>query len=189
MNVRLDTEIHFHEQDVVSIYSDDFSSSQNDEKIGVIATAVLFALRNLSNLNGHESADKLARVLTDAPKLIEQYASNSVDSGFQLVQYPGNPGRKRFLVSLRLSEATFNFKMKPKGFGFLSTGIGYYVPVAMLAYLRKQALAYCKDQEFLGLLGNSMRACGSYHLNRQITLSNQMQLGGLTMAPVVERYT
>jgi len=188
MNVRVDTEIHFHEQEVVSVYSEDFSDSELSAKIGGIGTATLFALRNLYNLGGQESADRLALVLLDAPAIIGKLVGNDYPTGFRLIPYAGSKGRKRFLTSLRLNPETFNFTLSPKGFGLLAKGINFYVPVALLAYVQWLVENRKIDKDFLGYLGQSLKECGRLQSHGQITAANQMQLAAAVLAHSCSEY-
>lgn len=124
MNIGMNLEIHFHQQDEASVYLESDASGK-DEKFGEILLFCCFALRTMSNFGRNSIASSLATMLSQiGDHLIELPNLHSPDEA-KLVSYQGNQGRKRFVAKLRYNDKNFTFKFKPKGL-FLTGGIDYY---------------------------------------------------------------
>jgi hypothetical protein len=108
MNVDMTVEIHFQQQDQVSIVLK-HGGSPEDERPGELMIAVMLAIRVMSNLGVHQLTDTLATLLTDAPFRIKQFAVGSETAGVALVQHRGYPGRKRFLATVKTDGETGKF--------------------------------------------------------------------------------
>ena len=142
-------EIHFHQQDEVSVFFESNVSGQM-EMIGEIHLFVLFAIRQMSNLGAH--ADPLAEMLMRIDEGIGLFASGQEIGGVRLIRYPGTRGMKRFLLSAQFfSGGQASFSMKAEGFGLLWQGMGYYGPTAVTTLLRFLAIKNSNSASYLGL--------------------------------------
>lgn len=148
----------------------------------------MFALRSLNGLGANNTSDRLASYLSQSPLVIQELAGGIVTGGLALVPYPGYQGRKRFLGKLRLHDGRLRYDHRAKGFGWLSTGIGYYSPVAVLGLLRYFAMKRHEDQDFLTSLSDAAAACAQLHLARKISITNQSQLGMSVLATTSRQY-
>lgn len=187
MNLQANSEIHFHEQEVLSVFSECFCVG-NEEKLAEVALGVFFALRNLGNLAGDQSASRLGQILIDAPNFVPQFATQKANGGFRLIDYPGHPGRKSFSCSLQMSENGVRFAMTPRGFGWLATGINFYAPIAVLGYLRSTAIKRSDDAPYQSVLAKAFQICGQLQLANRIGLSNQNELGCVALTPAFDEY-
>jgi hypothetical protein len=187
MNIAQNIEIHFHQQNQVSIFHE-INVSGDDEKTGEIAGLTLFALRMMSNLGANDTSDSLGSILAGAAEIVPEFAARAATESFQLIQYPGYQGRKRFLATLRMTDDSTRFDMKAKGFGWLATGVGYYGPVSVVALLRYLAENHSNDTDFLQAVVVAAEMCGHLQLRRQISLTNQLQLALMTIATACENY-
>jgi hypothetical protein len=158
-----DLEIWFPDQDRVSVFLESSFADEEDEEMHEVMLFALFAARQIANFGGDATAQSLSWALTaldeDAPL---RSAMEKLD-GVALVPPSSGGGRKGFKAEYRLSKRGF-FKVKPKGFGMLGSGVGYYAPtstIALLAYLlgrressqARRALALAAN--FVGMAGLS----------------------------------
>lgn len=187
MEAALNAEIHFHEQEVVSVFMEAFTNGI-DEKLTEIVLAAFFALRMGSNLGAHPAAQHLATILTDSHGFVNRFARGETDGGFRLIQYPGYQGRKKFDSTVRISEQGARFNLSSKGLGWFATGVNYYGPIAVLAYVRALAVKRSADADFLNELATALRTCGEMQLAGIVTLSNQIQLGMKASVNAAHRY-
>jgi hypothetical protein len=187
MEATLNAEINFHEQEVISVFMEAFSNGI-DERLVEITLAAFFALRMVSNLGADPSAQRLAIILSDAHEISSRFAQGDTDGGFQLIPYPGYQGRKRFVASVRFAQRGSRFDLTSRGLGWLAKGVGYYGPIAVLAYVRALSIKRKADPEFLNELSTALRECGQMQLAGLVTLSNQLQLGMQASSSAVHRY-
>ena len=175
MNISLNVELHFHEQEKVSVYLES-NTSGDDETFGEVSLFAMFAIRMISNLGPVDVSDQLATLLTAAPNVICEMASGRVIGGVELVPYAGYPGRKRFLAQFGLDSRGPHFGFQVKGLGWLWTGLRYYGPVAVIALMRYLAIKRPDDGLFLKRLSKAAALVGHTQLGRTITLTNHYQL-------------
>lgn len=187
MEAVLNAEIHFHEQEVISVFMEAFTNGI-DEKLAEIVLAAFFALRMGSNLGSHPAAQHLATILTDSHGFVNRFARGQTDGGFRLIPYPGYAGRKKFVSNVRIAEQGARFNLTTKGLGWFATGVNYYGPIAVLAYVRALAVKRSSDAEFLNELATALRTCGEMQLAGMVTLSNQVQLGLRASVGAAHRY-
>jgi hypothetical protein len=181
MNIRSSFELHFHQQEQVSVYLETTASGLEQE-LGEIALFTCLSVRILCNLGVNDTSDTLARFLANSSQGVKEFASGTSTGGFELINYPGYKGRKRFTLNLKMSDSEFNFDLAQNGFGFLARGYGFYAPVAVCALLRFLAVKHSQQNTFLSSLGQAAEACGHLHLQRRITLGNQRELGMAVLA-------
>lgn len=176
MNIIQKAEVHFHQQEQLSVYLES-NSTDEFEKVGEIGLLTMFALRQLSNLGTSEEAAKLAKFLCAAGELVAAFASGESPGGFELIPYPGHEGRKRFYATVELHTDQIRFDMKPEGFDLLGTGLGYYAPIAVLGMFQHLARRRVTDEEYLRQLAAAVCLCGGAHMRGEVGLTNQLQLG------------
>jgi hypothetical protein len=173
--IAVTAEIHFHEQDVVSIFHET-NVGGSEEKFAELSFAAGFAIRIMSNLGTHELTDALAQQLQLVGQIIAQPIEQLLNMQPRVIRYPGHPGRKQFNISLRMTDQSFKFGYSDKGFGFLSKGLGYYGPAAVQSVFRYFASRRSNDDIYLNALANCAIASGQFQLGRKITLTNHAQL-------------
>jgi hypothetical protein len=175
-------EVHFHQQDQASVFSQSNIADSWNERLAEIGLFSFYSLRMFSNLGVNETSDALASMMLDPEEAIENIS---------VVAYPGHPGRYSFLSTLTFGEGfqfllpmagQARFDFKPKGFGFLARGVGYYGPTSVLVLLRYLAEKRDSDQVYLEALAEMASFLGQWHLARKIGLGNQNQLGLLAMS-------
>jgi tetratricopeptide (TPR) repeat protein len=182
MNIGMNLEIHFHQQDEASVYLESVASGK-DEKFGEILLFCCFALRTMSNFGRHSIASSLATMLSQiGDHLIELPNRHSPDEA-KLVSYQGNQGRKRFVAKLRYNDKNFTFKFKPKGL-FLTGGIDYYAPNSVMILLRYLVEKRIDDEAFISSLSQATKKCGEAYIGRQISMWTHNQTA-LTIASSV----
>jgi hypothetical protein len=177
----IQAEVHFHQQEQASVFSQSNLADPWNERLAEIGLFSFYCLRMFSNLGVNETSDALASMLQDPEAAIENIVVEA---------YPGHPGRYSFLTTLAFDEGfqfllpmagQARFDFKPKGFGFLARGVGYYGPVSVLVLLRYLAEKRDSDQVYLEAFVEMAGFLGQWHLARKIGLGNQNQLGILAM--------
>lgn len=173
----IQAEVHFHQQDQASVFSQSNIADSWNERLAEIGLFSFYSLRMFSNLGTNETSDTLALMLQDPESAIEDVS---------VAAYSGYRGRHSFLSSLRFNEGfqfllpmagQARFDFKAKGFGFLARGVGYYGPASVLVLLRYLAEKRESDQVFLEALMEMAGFLGQWHLAREIGLRNQNELG------------
>jgi hypothetical protein len=173
-------ELHFHEQEIVSIFHET-NVSGAEEQFAELAFFGAYTIRCFSNLGVNQTTDNLAESLFACARIIAGLTPDTDPSLLlelkpKVIPYPGYAGRKQFINFFLLSPAQFRFDHTPKGFGWLATGVGYYVPVSVLALLRYFASRRLDDTSYLQTLAAVASACGNLQVNRQIDLNNHLLL-------------
>ena len=175
MNIVEKSEVHFHEQERLSVYLESNSSCEL-EKVGEIGLLTMFALRMLSNLGKSQEADGLAQALCRAEDIVPLFATGQATGGFELIPYPGYEGRKRFYATFLLRDDELRLDMTPKGFGLLGTGLRYYAPVAVLGMLRHLAMKRATDGAYLQRLATAASFCGTHTRGEKSALPTRLNL-------------
>jgi hypothetical protein len=176
MKIHENVEVHFYEQEMLSVFLESNSTGVN-EMLGEVGLLTMFAIRMMSNLGVHELTDHLARMLEVAPQVIGDLANGLEPGGVKLTQYPGQQGRKQFISQLRITDDGLAFNMQVKGFDQFATGVGYYGPIAVVGLMRYLAIRRKDDSEYLARLSTSAAYAGCGQLQRRITISNHGELG------------
>ena len=123
--IALNAEVHFHEQEVVSIFHET-NVADIEEQFAELVFAGAFAIRSMSNLGTHAVTDALGYQLQMVGQLIVETPDDLLAPKPRIVPYPGYTGRKRFISKLRLTASQMQLDYSAKGFGWLATGVGYY---------------------------------------------------------------
>jgi hypothetical protein len=185
--IAVNGELHFHEQEVLSIFHET-NVSGRDEQFAELVFAGAFAIRSMSNLGVHDVTDALGQQLQLLGPLIDESPRAILTLRPQIVQYPGNAGRKRFIAKLRLTTTQMKLDYAAKGFGFLAKGVGYYVPAAVSSLFRYFASRRLEDDSYLTALANVAAGCGQLQLQRQIRLTNHPQLVMILIGSFMEDF-
>lgn len=175
MNIQSNLEINFHQQDEASVFLENTASGK-EEKFGEILLFCCVALRTIVNFGNHPAAGQIAMLLSQVGGNLKELAEHDSPDGPKLIDYPGTAGRKRFLVTMRCSDDNFNFQYKPKGFGLLGSGTGYYAPNAVMLLLRYLAKKRLDDKEFIEGLKNVAEQCGAVYDSGKLSIPNQSQI-------------
>ncbi|CAD7767004.1 MAG: hypothetical protein DNFNHJIP_00410 [Candidatus Argoarchaeum ethanivorans] len=184
MNIGMNLEIHFHQQDEASVYLESDAIGK-DEKFGEILLFCCFALRTMSNFGRCSIASSLATRLSQiGDNLIELSNLHSPDEA-KLVSYQGNPARKRFVVKLRYNDKNFTFKFKPKGL-FLTGGIDYYAPNSVMILLKYLVEKRIDDEAFISSLSQATKECGDAYIGGKISMRTHNQTALMIAFSVTE---
>src|SRR5262249_45723584 len=173
-DVTVKLEIHFHEQEVASVFLENngISAAAN---FGEVYIFILYAIRQLATL-GEPEAGMLAPLLFNCTDIIPDLAGRHELGGVKIIQYPGKQGRKVLHAKFSLRQNSQSFHFNTKGFGLFSSGIGYYSPTSVFVLLRYLAMKHAADEEYLTKLAESAKLCGASHLNRHLSMTNQTQI-------------
>ena len=185
--ITLNAEVHFHEQEVVSIFHET-NVADTEEQFAELVFAGAFAIRSMSNLGTDAVTDALGGQLQLVGQLIVETPEDLLTPKPKIVPYPGYAGRKRFISKLRLSSSQMRLGYSQEGFGWLATGLGYYCPNAVQSVFRYFADRRSKDDAYRSALANVAVGCGQLQLTRQIRLTNHTQLVMFLVATCMEGY-
>lgn len=178
-------EVHFYSQNVYAVFP--FCAEGKEYlREGELQSLTLFVLRMLVNFGVNSTSDTLAKALLEMPKMIPLFASGKHDGDLQLVRHTGEDGRHRFRSFLNLTDGKIEYQFIPQGFGWFSTGVGYYGPMAVMGLVRFFALERSNDPIYHRSMGEICRTLGSMHLNRQLTLTGQNFLARRIVANILE---
>ncbi|MDP8929963.1 MAG: hypothetical protein M3O70_15695, partial [Actinomycetota bacterium] len=160
MNMAANVEIHFHQQDQVSVF---LETNVRELKEAYLETLVfcLFSSRELANLGRGEAARNTALVLQGMRGNLIPFLDHHHD--VRIVQYQGARGRKRFEARLRLDDL-IRFNLNLRGFGLLGTGLNYYGFAAVFSLLRFLAMKRRHDEGFIERLEEAAANVGDQWL-------------------------
>ena len=125
--ITINTEINFHEQDVASIFYET-NVARREVPFAELCFTGAFAIRMMSNLRANETTDMIGHYLKMLARLIRETPQELSEQTPKLIDYPGTPGRKRFIGNLRLGPQRMQLDFKAKEFEFFARGVGYYGP-------------------------------------------------------------
>ena len=158
MKIYAGAEIHFHEQEKVSVFFES-NSTGKEEWVGELMLLGAYTNRMLVNLGGkNEATHILANTLIKCGEDLSEI-ERQIDC--ELVDYRGVPGRKRFIAKLNIKDEDISFNLKAKGFGILARGVGYYAPVSIFMLAKHLILRRRGDTDYLGQLSEIMSYYGS----------------------------
>jgi len=141
-NYGANLEIHFHQQNEVSIFLENTTSGEDEIKSDLFLLS-FFIARKLANLEQDNSiGQSLAFVLENIEEQLDKIFDPNKFDDVLLVPYKGVRGRKRFLAHMVVSDERVNFRLKPKGFGILGKGLGYYSPVSAIMLIKYMGNKY-----------------------------------------------
>ena len=187
MDISQKVEIHFHQQEQLSLFHES-NATGAEEKLGEVALVAFYVLRTLCSLGQSQESTTLAQLLSTAFETVPTFANGSATGGFDLITYAGSQGRKRFLADIRLTDSNTSFNYKPKGFGIMGSGLGYYAPISTLAIIRYFSMKRAEDSEFLVSLAEAGATCGEAYLHAQVSMTNQLPLGNFIVAKACSSY-
>ncbi len=167
MNIVQTAEIHFYDQEKVSLYLQSNSSDQV-EKLGEIALGAFYGVRMMSNLGHGDPSDRIAMLLELFPSTARQFAEGSVIGNLNLIEYPGYDGRSQSLLDLRMIDGGVEFRVEP--------GVGFYAPASVLALEFHLARRRWSDPAFLRALSTTLAACAALYRRDMIRRHNHAQL-------------
>jgi len=177
MTIGAKVEIHFHQQEQASVYLES-TVSGDQERVAEIALVAVLAIRIFSNLGANETSDNLAKILLNLA-----FMTSAINSGVELIPYPGQQGRKVFVATMQMTSETFVSNVTSTGFNWLKTGYAYYGPVSVLILVqflmmkRGQTSRPTSDLAFPTCLARTCGLCGELHMARRISpLTNHHQL-------------
>ena len=167
-------EVHFHDQDVASVFSETTESGDTMQYLEVVHFA-LFSARTLVNLGAGDHQSSLAlllrETLSDPEGSLRDLPSAEVVGGVSLLEQSVGEGKRRFVSAVTIPRdgglglrqvrggvaPTVEYSYSPKGFGMLGRGLGYYAPhsvITLLRYLIRKHQAH-------DLLASSLLIAGS----------------------------
>lgn len=170
--------VHFHAQDRASVSLTSTAVGEEAKFVEILLFAC-FALRHIANLERSQGPDLVADLLTTVDDdAMQQMASDEADifGDVQLVSHTAQSGGKSFEATLRFSDGSLDFRLKPRGFGLMARGVGFYSPHSvglLVMYLAKRRK---HDAAFLNGLGRAASMCGRRHQTGGLTLANHVEL-------------
>jgi hypothetical protein len=166
------SEIHFHEQDCTSVFTE-ASLPRDYRHVWEIQLFVHFAIRQMLCVG--QPAVPLAQGLRYGPKVgTPEFAAEM--EVLRIVPYPGHKGRKYFTLQFVGNDDRKHFAMKAHGFGLMYRGINYYAPMSVMAFLEVLAAEHRDNPDYLAALSCAASLCGFVHLNNEIRVDNQEKL-------------
>lgn len=172
-------EVHFHEQDVASVFLENSGTNEDAQFLEVLLVA-LYACRQLANLGPGPVSASLASALVAAPDLMAAAADHEgieTQGGIaRLISYPGTPGRKSFYARMELHRGQVQFNLWMKGFGWFGQGVDYYSPMSVLVLLTYMARKNRTDRLHLKRLANAALGCGLQAQKTPIPVSSQVAI-------------
>ena len=172
-----ETELHFHQQDQMSVYTASTVIGEDSNYIGEIGTLIFYAIRMMGNLANRPESYALAELLLNSQTIISLNNVGLQRDDLELVPYPGHKGRHSFLLSYSWGKSyPPKFKFKGKGFGLLWKGIGYYGPTSVLGFLRHLGAKHKGDNSYVEAVGEAMRLLANAHLDGTLKATNSYDL-------------
>ncbi len=169
----MELRIDFYQQDEASLFLE--SNTPGDlQKYYEVLLFVGFALRQLKNLGRIQVALATANLLTIIGDEIKQLVEYSGPDFPTIVDYRGNPGRKRFLVVLDVENEKVGMSVYPKGFGILGRGINYYVPNTVLLLIRFLVNRNIDNELALKRLSLAAKMCGNLVIEKKLSTFDYM---------------
>ena len=185
MNIGMNLEVHFYQQDEASVYLE-CKNSGKYEKFGEILLLCCYTLRHIVNFKDDEPiASSIAAFLLQIDNLID-LAEHDIPDVAKLVVYKGSPGRKRFLATLKCTDENLIFKLKAKGFGLFARGMGYYGPNSIVVLLRYLVKKRVNEHEFINALSQAVKKCGEVYYSGQLSLSTQYHFALMIACEIFE---
>ncbi len=183
----MNAEIHFHQQDQASVFLET-TVSGNEEKFAEILLFCCFAIRQMVNFGRDPAAFAIARLLDYASTALKEVADHQSPDEAKLVEYKGSPGRKRFVARVTCTDDRLGFILKPKGFGLLGRGMGYYGPDSVTLLLKYLVKKRNGDDEFIGKLAAAAAMCAQAYSQGQVSLATQSQIAMMVAATTAGNY-
>jgi hypothetical protein len=187
MKVVVDSELNFHEQEIVSFFHET-NVSGSEEEFAELVFASAFTIRTMSNLRYDEASDAIAIQLGLLSDLIINVPERLDGLKPKIILYPGHAGRKRFIATLKFDSTSMLLDYFAKGFGFFSRGIGYYANASVNSIFRYFAMRRDDDESYLNALSSVADGCSEYQKHRQISLVNHSQLVMLQILSSMEKF-
>jgi hypothetical protein len=187
MKVVVDSELNFHEQEIVSFFHET-NVSGSEEKFAELVFASAFTIRTMSNLGYDEASDAVAMQLGLLSDLIIKVPERLDGLKPKIILYPGHAGRKRFIATLKFDSTRMLLDYSAKGFGFFSRGTGYYALASINSIFRYFALRRVGDESYLIALSSVAEGCSEYQKHREISLVNHSQLVMMQIASSMDEF-
>ncbi|MEX0716735.1 MAG: hypothetical protein WD066_09115 [Planctomycetaceae bacterium] len=173
--IALNAEIHFHEQELVSIFHET-NVADKEEEFAELVFAAAFAIRSMSNLGSSPVTDSLGDCLALTARMLVDSPDELLIPKPKIISYPGHAGRKRFISCLRLSSSQLRLDYSAKGFSWLATGVGYYCPASVQCLFRYFARRRRDDATYSLALAKVSAGCAELQFAKQIQVTNHPQL-------------
>jgi len=150
-------EVGFYDSNRVAIYYE--GAGEMTQLWGPLVLYAAYGIRHLMNLGPSDrTAQELAIVLSaTTPGSLTRDAGRN-DDYVRLVDYPGTPGKKRFVAELHVeASGRPRFTLEAIGFGPLGRGLGYYSPSSVVLLQRHLSERFLLDDEFQEALADTSR--------------------------------
>lgn len=182
MDNAMRVEVHFHQQDEASVFFESTFTADEGRPFELYFFTC-FTVGQLLNLgNDKPGTSTLAEALMkmelpmapldDDMMAFIAFIMGTAPGTPKLVDYKGSPGRKMFEAELRFSSSS-SFRLEHKGFGFLGTGLGYYVPHSVFLLLKYLARKRIQDADYLYTLAKVAERSGQAYLSGKLDIENQ----------------
>jgi len=187
MNIEVGAEIHFHQQDEASVFLES-DAGGNEGKFGEVLLFCCLAIRQMVNFGKDPAAFAIARLLEYASSALNKLADHQSPDEAKLVEYKGSPGRKRFMARVTCTDDKLGFVLKPKGFGLLGRGLGYYGPNSVTLILKYLARKRNSDDDFINRLAAAAAMCAQVYRQGQVSPATQPQIAMMVAATAAGDY-
>lgn len=181
--ISLNIEIHFHEQEMASVFLESNANGQSGN-FGEVYLFTLFALRQLASL-GKPQSSALATALLHVNSIIKDLATVHELGGVKIIPFQGYQGRKLLFARFTLGDQSQSFYFNTKGFGLFSRGIDYYSPTGVLVLFRYLAIRHEKQSEYLTKLAQAAQLCGTSYMQGKVGMTNQSQVAFMIIGTVL----
>lgn len=151
--------IKFHSENQVSVVS---NIEENDTKSDILMFC-FYVTRIISNIGKNETSEQIGTLLSmaDSVETLINFKNHIGPNDFEIIDYPGNKAKISFDNELVYDENLNKiprFKHNPIGFDKSGKGLGFYVPISVLVYLKYLITKYEHKKNIL----QSLLTCSQY---------------------------
>lgn len=177
-------EIWFPSTDEVSVFIETAAPNAQAREIVEIGLFAAFATRQIVNLRNDQFAQLLASALAELehPDSREDVPDQVGDT--RLIPPTPGRGRKGFEATFKNRNGLPLINLKPRGFGMMARGVGFYAPTATLALLLHLLRRHSLEARFV--LVETARSIGRLALLDGIGITSQAQIAGAAIQGAIE---
>lgn len=170
-------EIHFYQQEEVYVFLETNTGDEIAQQFAELLLLASYVIRQVSNVGPGDTSTSIGFALGQLARSNDPLSASMADfPEVELVPFSGGPGRKRFLCEFWYSPEKLDFTLDAKGFGIMASGIGYYVPVSIIALIKFLARKRQGDIAFAQNVRTCISACSTMILAHKISLANHSAL-------------
>jgi hypothetical protein len=176
-------EIWFPSTDEVSIFIETPATGEARElvEIGLFAA---FAARQVANLRKDEAMQPMCYALTQLPHAEGGDEIPDAIGETRIVSPSPNQGRKGFVGTYKNRNGLPLVNLKPRGFGMMGRGVGFYAPTATIALLFSCLKGMSEEGRFV--LIETAHNVGQLGLGGHIGVTSQAKMAGAAVSAAVD---